>query len=139
MFSSENPEENLPLDHLTGLRSLQLFRLSIRDPTSLGDYLGPSWVNQQLQSVLGATHLQHIRLEIVVQEDPIVGRDAWVAVDSIFDGDVFPKLMRVEINPHTNMFGNARHLQPWSVIRDNVKSFFPCLQERKILDVCWGE
>jgi hypothetical protein len=130
------PEESLLLEHLTGLRSLQVTSLGIRDVASKFDsgYPGPSWLKPQLQSLLGATRLQHIKLKIMVKEDPIISRNDWEAIDSIFDGDAFPELMRFEINPVTVY----HYRETWSVIHDKVESFFPCLQERKILDVCWA-
>jgi hypothetical protein len=128
------PEESLLLDHLTGLRSLQVINLGIRDMTSTFSRPGPIWLGQQLQSFIGATRLQHIRLKILVGEDPIIFRDAWAVVESIFDGGAFPELMRVEINPENTAMGYSK---PWSVIHDKVESLFPRLQERKVLDVCW--
>jgi hypothetical protein len=138
-FHLVNPEEGPILEHFTGLRSLQLAQLGTRNATSefYSPYLGPDWLKQQLQSILGATRLQHIKFKIVVEEDPNISRDAWAAVDSIFDGDTFPELTRFEINPVC--FRDDDYWEPWRVIHDKVESFFPRLQERKVLDVCLPE
>jgi hypothetical protein len=130
-FRLADQENNLLLEQLTGLRSLQVTRINIRDATSHRNYSGPSWLKPLLQSILSATDLQHIKLQLVIdEEDSIIPGDAWAAVDSIFYGDVFPELVRVEINPQSNMYGKPR-----SQVHDTVTRLFPHLEERKILHV----
>ena len=81
-------EDSLLLEHLTGLRSLQVTRINIRDPTSHPNYSGPSWLKQLLQSILSAADLQHIKIKVMVDEDSIIPCDVLeAAVDSTFDRD----------------------------------------------------
>jgi hypothetical protein len=115
---------------LTGLQSLQVTHIGMRDAGD--DYPGPSWLKQQLQSFLSATRLQCITLKIVVDGNPL-SCDDWAAVDSMLDGDAFPGLTRVEINPDLDSYNR----EPRGQVHDKMRSLFPRLDERKVLDVCW--
>jgi hypothetical protein len=133
-LSLASQEDSLVLEHLTGLRSLAVTHVGIREPTHFFDHPGPSWLKRQLRPFLSATHLQHIRLKVVVYNDSLVSRDAWAAIDSMFDGDAFPGLTSVEINPIPVRGGSLS--EPWGQVHDKVRSLFPCLEERNMLDVC---
>ena len=122
-----NLEDGFLLENLTGLQSLEVIRINILDTSY---YSGPSWLKQLLQSIPSGADLRHIKLKVMIDRDSTIPRDTWAAVESTFDGDAFPVLMKVEINPEPD-----RYLQCRSEVHDTVRRIFPRLEERKILSV----
>jgi hypothetical protein len=94
---------------------------------------GPSWLKQQLRCVLGVPHLRQIKLIVTVKDDPIISGDAWLEVDGMFNRDSLLELVKVEIRADYLIDTYDERRQ----ILDQVASFFPRLEERKILENSW--
>lgn len=132
-YDKEHREVVEYLEIHTALRSLHVNGIKFRETSYVGEEVPNPirWLKGVVQSILDASHLQEIVVEVDFYQDIAdIDWNAWNEFDKIFDGNLLqaPDLRKVEFN----LFNGKSGLL-WEDCRKKVANVLKGLRERKLL------